>query len=261
MSPGPELIETQLASPSWMKPLQEAIAEDERLNDRRFPDNYQKYSSRRGRSQTILSYIADQYACTEQADEPTETVEITVSELIATEQFAVSRKTVRDDLERLVACGYFEAETGGNCHTYRVADPWINGDRGENPTSLLADVSERPKAGNRVSASQETPTPPVEASRSYQQAVILFRQGAANLTSRQRVVASIFGFSSPLVGIFGGILIVSGQDPALVAAGESSLWAGVTLLIGWLWLQFVGLVEDVPDDQQDVLSLSDSTHQ
>jgi len=260
MSPGPELIEIQSASPSWVKPLEEAITEDERLNDRRFPDSYQKYSSRRSRSQTILSYIADQYARSDQADEPTETVEITVSELIATEQFAVSRKTVRDDVDRLVAYGYFETETAGNCHTYRVADPWVSGDRDTNATSRLADVSERPKAGNRVSTSQETPTPPVEASRNYQQAVRLFRQGAANLTSRQRVVASIFGSTGPLLGILGAILIVSGQDPTLVAAGESSLWAGVTLLIGWLWLQFVGLVEGLHDDQQDVLSLSDSTH-
>jgi len=261
MSPGSELIEIQLASPSWVKPLEEAIAEDKRLNDRRFPDNYQKYSSRRSRSQTILSYITDQYAYSDQADEPTDPAELTVSELIATEQFVVSRKTVRDDLERLVAYGYFETETAGNCHTYRVADRWVNGDRDENTTSRLAEVSERPDAENHVSTNQETSTPPVEASRNYQQAVILFRQGAANLTSRQRVVASIFGSSGPLVGTLGVILIVSGQDPHLVAAGESSLWTGVTLLIGWLWLQFVGLVEGVQDDQQAVVFSSESTHQ
>ena len=261
MSPGLELIEIQSASPSWVKPLQEAIAEDERLNDRRFPDNFQTYSSRRSRSQTILSYISDQYACSDQADEPTNTVEITVSELMATEQFTVSRKTVRDDLARLVAYGYFETETAGNCHTYRVADPWVNGDRDENATSRLDEVSERPDAKNRVSTSQEALTPPVEATRNYHQAVTLFRQGTTNLTSRQRVVASIFGSSGLLVGILGVILIVSGQDPHLVAAGESSLWAGVTLLIGWLWLQFVGLVEGVQDDQQDVVFSSESTHQ
>jgi hypothetical protein len=261
MSPGLELIEIQSASPSWVKPLQEAIAEDERLNDRRFPDNLQTYSSRRSRSQTILSYISDQYACSDQADEPTNAVEITVSELMATEQFTVSRKTVREDLDRLVAYGYFETETAGNCHTYWVADPWVNGDRDESATLRLADVSERPDAENRVSTIQETPTPSVEASRNYHQAVTLFKQGATNLTTRQRVVASIFGSSSPLVGILGVILIVSGQDPNLVAAGESSLWASVTLLIGWLWLQFVGLVEGVPDDQQDVVFSSESTHQ
>ena len=236
---------------SAVEAIQAAIGTDDRIGS-----DQQLISPIKPRMREIIEIIGTQGAhCSPQTSD-LESMGISAPELATREDFDVGIDTLRSDLRTPVECGYLDADASDRPYQYMLADSWIT----RTATDVDPDRSSPPSqdlAIDRGTTTHETAhAEPGEPIKNHQRVFILVSAAQANLTSTQQTVASVFGTVGCVVGLLGVILGVSGLylDPDLVAAGDSSIRAGLTLLLGWFWLHFDGLVTAVSGDEEVTLS-------
>jgi hypothetical protein len=242
--------------PSDIKPILDAITQDDRL---RTSSKQISYLQMRACEILRLMYEQDAYL------EPNTTEEsipgVTARELADTEQFSVTQQSLRQTLNKLDNCGYLKSDRTERPHQFSITR-----------SCIAADTAEEAKPNSASSSSNQnhenqTPTPATDDEQSqtsatnYQRASTLAAEAASNLTPRRRLVASTAKTSGLIVAIGSTILLVAGTQlsPHLYAAGESGFLAGATLLIGWLWLLFVGLVEGGSEASHENVAPSGTT--
>lgn len=248
----------QVARPPFLSALQEELWGDERLET-----SYQPVTSQKIRAEEILEVLCERHAFPRVDRTGMESSWISAPRLAEMDRFDVGTATLRSDLKTLVEYGYLEADTTGSPYVYRIADSCVDGvaegtdtETAERMDTETADESPQPPATDTSDSTEMTHVQSPTQPRTYHQIAALIEQANANLTPAQRTVASGFGTGGVVVGLFGVILAVGilSTDPHLVAAGAASLKAGVTMLIGWVWLHFVGFVDGMSDDHDNALS-------
>lgn len=225
--------------------IQAAINSDDRIGS-----NQQPVSRAKSRAREIVEIIGTPGAHRSQETTDQQIMKVCAPGLAENEAFAVGEDTLRNDLNTLTECGYLDVDKSEPPFWYTIADSWGSSTTTEVDIDTSGAASQQSDIDDRRATHETDYVQQGDPLKNYQRVLTLFRAAHANLTPTQQTVASIFGIGGVVVGLFGVLLAISGLsiDPQLVAAGDSSIRAGVAALVGWLWLHFVGLVNAVSDD-------------
>jgi len=242
--------------PSDIKPILDAITQDDRLRTSSKP-----LSRLQGRACEILRLMYERDAYPDSNTTEETIPEVTTRELADTERFSVTQQRLRQTLNKLDNCGYLRSDRTEPPHQFSITHSCIAADTAEEATPNSA------SSPSNQNHEKQTPTATTDdeqlqaSATNYQRASTLAAEAASNLTPRHRLVASIAKTSGLVVAIGSTILLVAGTQlsPHLYAAGESGFLAGTTLLIGWLWLLFVGLVKGRSEESHENVAPSGTT--
>ncbi|WP_285252962.1 hypothetical protein [Halobacterium salinarum] len=253
MAPRTDLTRYHEDEPSDIKPILDAITQDDRLRTAS-----ESFSRLQWRACEICQKMHERGAYLE-SNTTEETISgVTARELADTGRFSVTQQRLRQSLNKLDNCGYLKSDCTEPPHQFTIAHSCIAADTAEEATPNSA------SSPSNQNHEEETPTATTDdeqlqvSATNYQRASTLAAEAASNLTPRQRLVASLSKTSGAIVGIGSALLLAAGTQlsPHLYAAGESGLLAGATLLLGWLWLLFVGLVEGSSEESHENVALS-----
>ncbi|MCD2201027.1 DUF4386 domain-containing protein [Halobacterium sp. KA-4] len=251
MSAATETNRDQENGPSTVKAIQDAINTDDRIGS-----DQQPISTMKPRAREIIKIIGTRGDHRSRGTVDQESTGISAPELAEREEFGVGVDTLRNDLRTLVKCSYLNADESERPYRYTIADSWITPATTDAVTDGSSTSSQGSAIDERISTHETEYAEPSKPIKNYQRVSMLVSAAQANLTPIKHTVASIFGIGGCVVGLFGVLLWVSGLylSPHLVAAGDSSIQAGLALLFGWFWIHFVGLVNAMSDDEEATLS-------
>ncbi|SDZ98672.1 hypothetical protein SAMN04488065_1566 [Haloplanus vescus] len=242
--------------PSAIEPVINAIGRDDRLGPTGAP-----FSDFKQRACELITIMYERGAYSGSDIDERSRAGVTATEFDDTEQFSPTQQTLHQNLKTLEQYGYLDRDGSGASDQFAIADAWMTVDIDGEGLVDAAGSPLGPDIDGDVPVETIDDGESTGSLRNYQLAAKLAADNAANLTPNQRLVTSIFRTGGVVVGIGSGLLFVAGirLSPHLVAAGESGLLAAATLLIGWLWFQFMGSVAGRSEERHERVGLSETT--